>query len=187
MGGKVKNETGNRYGRLIVTKEAGRARWGNVLWRCVCDCGNMVVIRGSSLRSGNTKSCGCLRQENPGMLPPGQANFNKTYLNYENHAKQRGLSFDLTKEDFSFLTKMNCFYCGAKPGQVARKKRCNGTYIYNGIDRMDNSKGYTIDNVVPCCKACNWMKLDMTTLEFLGHVRKIVRYKGQDKNGNRRL
>lgn len=38
---KPKDETGNRYGRLIVTKEAGRDNHGNVLWKCKCRCGNI--------------------------------------------------------------------------------------------------------------------------------------------------
>jgi hypothetical protein len=37
-----------------------------------------------------------------------------------------------------------------------------GKYVYNGIDRLDNTKGYTIDNIVPCCYKCNVLKKDFT-------------------------
>lgn len=57
-----KDETGNRYGRLTVIR-AGRSASDGLRWVCKCDCGNYVEVRGLSLRSGNTKSCGCYRRE----------------------------------------------------------------------------------------------------------------------------
>lgn len=54
---------GNRYGRLTVIRDSGERRRGETLWLCHCDCGNSVVLRGSSLRGGNNRSCGCLRDE----------------------------------------------------------------------------------------------------------------------------
>ena len=33
------------------------------MWNCLCECGNSKLIRGSSLRSGATRSCGCLQKE----------------------------------------------------------------------------------------------------------------------------
>lgn len=60
---KVKDEVGNRYGRLVVIERAGSDKWGSVLWRCKCNCGNVVVARGNHLRSGDTRSCGCLCRE----------------------------------------------------------------------------------------------------------------------------
>lgn len=57
-----KNEVGNRYGRLRVVSYAG-TNGHNALWNCVCDCGNKCVKLGVMLRSGHTKSCGCLHSE----------------------------------------------------------------------------------------------------------------------------
>ncbi len=54
---------GKRFGRLLVKEEAGRDKHGFVLWRCLCVCGDIKVYLGISLRSGNTKSCGCLSKE----------------------------------------------------------------------------------------------------------------------------
>ncbi len=51
-----------RFGRLVVFEQAGRTN-SQVAWRCVCDCGKQTVVRGSELRSGTTKSCGCLGRE----------------------------------------------------------------------------------------------------------------------------
>lgn len=57
----AKDEVGNRYGRLTVVREFRRTRQG-VYWLCKCDCGNEYAVLGTKLRSGNTRSCGCLRE-----------------------------------------------------------------------------------------------------------------------------
>lgn len=59
------NETGNRYGRLVVIKQAGRNKKGKgaVLWECLCDCGNIRTVIGYDLRRGHTTSCGCYQRE----------------------------------------------------------------------------------------------------------------------------
>lgn len=51
---------GKKFYELKVEKEAGRNRWGQAMWECRCSCGNTCVVSGGDLRSGNTKSCGCL-------------------------------------------------------------------------------------------------------------------------------
>ncbi|HEX9232438.1 MAG TPA: hypothetical protein VF849_00025 [Blattabacteriaceae bacterium] len=58
-----KNEIGNRYGKLLVIGKSGRDIYGR-LWKCKCDCGNVKIIRGLSLRAGKTKSCGCFNPRN---------------------------------------------------------------------------------------------------------------------------
>lgn len=58
MNPKIHDETGNRYARLVVLRRADRP---GAYWDCRCDCGNELTVIGKSLRSGNTKSCGCAR------------------------------------------------------------------------------------------------------------------------------
>lgn len=53
------NEIGNRYGKLIVIDKTTDAL-GRLKWKCKCDCGNIIEVTSSSLRSGNTQSCGCI-------------------------------------------------------------------------------------------------------------------------------
>jgi hypothetical protein len=60
MGGRFKNMAGQRFGRLSVVEREG-TRSGQAAWRCVCDCGNTLVVMGAKLRYGHTSSCGCLR------------------------------------------------------------------------------------------------------------------------------
>ena len=51
-----------KFGRLIVI-ERSETRYQQALWRCVCECGTETFVTGNRLRSGQTKSCGCLRRE----------------------------------------------------------------------------------------------------------------------------
>jgi len=57
--------TSKRFGRLVVIKRVDNDKWGNVRWLCRCNCDdkNEVIVRGSNLRDGTTKSCSCLQKE----------------------------------------------------------------------------------------------------------------------------
>ena len=54
---------GQKFGRLAVSKRAGSDNRGEALWLCECECGKTTTIRGSFLRRGISKSCGCLQKE----------------------------------------------------------------------------------------------------------------------------
>ncbi|CAB1242818.1 conserved hypothetical protein [Clostridiaceae bacterium BL-3] len=58
--GKIKDLTGQRFGKLVVLEQAGVDKYQNSLWKCKCDCGNIIVTRRESLTSGSTRSCGCM-------------------------------------------------------------------------------------------------------------------------------
>ena len=61
---KAIDETGNRYGRLTVIERVKNVKKPErAVWRCLCDCGKETSVPGVSLRSGATKSCGCLQKE----------------------------------------------------------------------------------------------------------------------------
>ena len=63
MAMKLKDLTGARYGRLTVLERKGSNKHGRPLWLCKCDCTNTILLSTPRLQSGNTKSCGCFRQE----------------------------------------------------------------------------------------------------------------------------
>ena len=63
MGRRIKDIIGNRYTRLLVLSRVGMSKWGNVIWRCLCDCGNECDVISGDLSSGHTKSCGCYGRE----------------------------------------------------------------------------------------------------------------------------
>jgi 5-methylcytosine-specific restriction endonuclease McrA len=84
---------------------------------------------------------------------------NWIFWRYKYGAQSRGYSWEISQQDFKILTKSNCDYCGAPPYNEAKD------YTYSGLDRKDNSKGYNLENVVPCCKFCNRIKTDLLTYE----------------------
>lgn len=59
--GSVKDITGNNYSLLKVIKRSETTQNGHIQWVCQCSCGNMTKVSADQLKSGHTKSCGCLK------------------------------------------------------------------------------------------------------------------------------
>ena len=57
------NLTGVRFGRLVAIEPTGEELWGCLAWKCSCDCGNVHIVASNTLKSGLTRSCGCLAKE----------------------------------------------------------------------------------------------------------------------------
>jgi len=167
----IKNEIGNKYGLLTVYGRAGNTQKGAATWLCRCKCGKTdIIISGYKLRRGDRKSCGCKGRS---LQRPGDRALNKLYLNYKHDAKRRKIIFKLTKKVVAKITKQNCHYCGLPPQQIKKHPSSLDTYIYNGIDRIDNNKGYIKDNIVPCCKICNMAKRSQTREAFLAWIERV--------------
>ena len=60
-----KDLSGQRFGKLLVVREAGRTKTQRVLWACSCECGGETVVASADLNNGHTRSCGCLRSGAP--------------------------------------------------------------------------------------------------------------------------
>ena len=60
MGRKVKDRTGEVFGLLTAIEDTGKRKYGKPIWKCICECGNFNEVPIYHLRSGHTKSCGCL-------------------------------------------------------------------------------------------------------------------------------
>lgn len=63
MGRTAIDLTGQRFGRWMVLERVWRSDSTQTLWLCRCDCGNMGILNTRNLRSGKSKSCGCLQKE----------------------------------------------------------------------------------------------------------------------------
>lgn len=175
----MKDETGNKYGNLAVISYS-HSKDKKVFWRCVCDCGNEKIVSGRSLRNGSTKSCGCYRRklntETKGK-GFGVSALNSVFKSYKEGASKRNLEFNLSLEQFRNLVIGDCFYCGSAPMNERKLQHySNQTFRYNGIDRLDNDKGYVFSNVVSCCRICNKAKLNLTVKEFIVHIEKIYMF-----------
>ena len=179
---------GIKFGKITVLEILGIAKElgfkGNRrrIVRGQCDCGNYWTGPAESLRRGNTKSCGCIPtgvEPNPNREQPA---INSVLGNYKHHAARRGLSWELSDQDFTNLIKGLCYYCGCKPNSVSchgrnrefgKRRKTISEITRNGIDRRDNSLGYTTSNSVSCCSTCNYSKRGLTHYEFLEKVRLI--------------
>lgn len=162
---KINDLKGIRFGRLIAINRLPKSKNGCRLWLCKCDCGKIVEIKSSHLKRGTTKSCGCLRLK---YTEPTLRAKKIIYTSYKLSAKRKGLEFSIPFENFVDIISLNCFYCDSEPKNIKIEGKIRKTtFKYNGIDRMDNSKGYIIGNIVPCCKMCNMAKNDMSIEKFL--------------------
>lgn len=170
---------GKRFGRLIVVGRSliGGKKGKGSIWDCVCDCGNKIQVKTEHLTGkyrSRTRSCGCLHDENSRRFrAPGETGLIKVMRYYKQGAVRRGIPFTLTLEDFRKLTSKNCFYCGSPPSRRSIVNTCMSdysVYYYNGLDRIDPSQGYHIQNVSPCCFSCNVMKLNQSHEDFLKRI-----------------
>ena len=83
------------------------------------------------------------------------------YYLYIKSAKERKLKFDLSFEEFMTFWQKPCYYCGDKIETI-------------GLDRVDNKKGYSLDNIVSCCWECNIIKRDFSEKKFINKCKKIA-------------
>ena len=103
-------------------------------------------------RSGNTK--------HPECFPDAKC---VSYASYRSRAEKKNLEFAITNDDYKTITNQDCYLCGKKSTETNT----------NGVDRVDNNIGYTIENSKACCKECNHMKNNYALDIFLEKVERI--------------
>ena len=139
-----------------------RDEQGNVIEKHCYRCDKWLPIDAfykiKAMKDGYANTCKeCSSPEN---------NIGRYIHQYKSNAQRRNINFNLSKEEFINIISQPCYYCGAISNQEK----------LIGIDRIDSSKDYTLDNCVPCCDMCNKMKLDYSVKEWLFHMKKIISY-----------
>lgn len=134
--------------------------------RICLDCGKEFVnyLTNNNHDSKRCNKCNTTVANQDKKRPIRQRNFkeemkkNKVryYKEYINGALKREYEFLLNFEEFSTIVDKECFYCNH-----------NNPEEVNGIDRIDNSKGYIKENTVPCCEMCNRIKYIYHPIFFL--------------------
>jgi hypothetical protein len=191
-------EAGTRFGTWTVLTLVGR-KGHSTFWKCVCDCGNFKDVNGYTLRNFTSNKCYECRikilrsepvrakavkaaQEKVDMRPKGLSAFNKVYSQYQCAAARRGREFSLNKDQFRALITQSCHYCANPPNKTSRAYSAQaGTFSHNGIDRKDNSLGYTVENSLPCCEDCNRAKLERSYEEFKSWIARVYNAFGDNK------
>jgi len=179
--------TGYRCGRLTVVGKAPKTQSSRMRWLCLCDCGKLIDVDANNLRTGHTKSCGCIRK------PKEKAKSHK-FDDYEYYTKIIG------NDDYTHLRSA----WGAMWRRCKSNYHCHEIYYDRGIsvcnewetfrnfadwainnghskeltlDRIDNDKGYCPDN-------CRWVtqkvqqnnKRNNIIIEYMGRTQTLKQW-----------
>jgi len=174
---------GKVYNLLTAIEPAGKDKYNNYLWKFSCECGSQVTSPSAKVANGKIKSCGCLtpgkRKRDPetgAFLPFAEDEAKPGWIIAANavwtgNRYSDGCSF----EDFLRLSQEPCFYCGTTE-KLNHVKRKGITWLWNGLDRLDPTKSHSLDNVVPCCKDCNYGKHTKQYVQFLLWIDRIYHH-----------
>ena len=103
--------------------------------------------------------------------------FGTVFRSYIQGAIRKDLSFTVSAEVAYDMMSKPCHYCGCQPGNQTLG------FTYNGMDRVRTDTGYSIDNIVPCCRLCNGIKSKLDLDVFLNHIKLIHNYNEEDLQG----
>lgn len=168
LDGKVKCEDCLEKIREIERVEHTKKRENGLCLGCGCELDEL--LQGARGKVQRCEECyeklitiESKRTRERNYLAERKDNLERHYKVYNIGATKRNLSFNISIEAFETLVNSPCEYCGYHQDHEAI-----------GVDRIDNTRGYEDDNVVPCCKTCNRMKGDLTLHEFTSHIEKII-------------
>lgn len=158
---------GERFGRLLVMKFAGIANNNSSIWTCQCDCGKIKNINRTSLVGNLTKSCGCYHKEQQWK---GFQDLSGCYWNrIVKRANDRKLECSITIEDaWNQYIKQNkkCALSGIDIYIIPNFTRHCKQHTAS-LDRIDSTKGYTIDNIQWVHADLNMMKRNHSDEKFI--------------------
>lgn len=176
-----------KIGNLTIISKSPKKGRRNV----ECSCGNMLLLGSKelNLKIADLENKGFAACNNCTKIKfrDNRSNADKlryVYNAYRKSAKDRKYDFNLSREEFTTLISTDCYYCGNIPSNSRKDRLTEEMLVYGGVDRIDNTIGYEIDNVVPCCKSCNRMKQDLTLVSFLQQCESI--YKRTVQRSSRR-
>lgn len=165
--GKLIDLTGKRYGRLIVLKRAKDNDCHNKpRWLCKCDCGNVLEVSGASLKSGNTKSCGCLNRD---LLTKHGRSGQRIYHVWRNMISRCYRATDQHWKDYGARGIKVCDAWKNSMEEFIKWAEQSGYESHLTIDRIDVDGDYTPEN-------CRWADVKTQNNNKRSSVR--IEYKG---------
>jgi len=170
------NLINQKFGHLTVINLSGKTSRGQSIWKCQCDCGKYKDIRGYHLKGKKIRSCGCLKRETVNIKWNGFGDIARWVWNAVRiGAKSRNIEFNLTAEDMWNLALKQNKKCALTDTPLIfirspkYRKESNAS-----LDRIDSSKGYTVDNIQWVIKDVNVAKQSMSQEKFINICRSVV-------------
>jgi hypothetical protein len=170
---KMRDLTGQRFGRLTAQWPAGRGTSGNsktlkkfpqIHWLCSCDCGNLIVVPMNNLTSGNSQSCGCLHKMicSRRLTTHGKSRTPEhiMLLMAKVRAKKKRIPFEIDLTDI--VIPETCPLLGIPLTRAVKKLSDNSPTL----DRREGAKGYVKGNVRVISYKANRSKSNLTLEEM---------------------
>lgn len=177
---RAKDLTGHTFNELTVLGFYGYYKLpcgkNKLQWLCRCSCGVIKPVLATTLRNTKVQSCGHHKSQITSKLfrkPLWEVVRNNTMHHYKANAKRMGRTFEIAEDLWFKMITSDCHYCGSPPSNAWEHRYSDEVFYYNGVDRVDNEQGYTLENTVSCCAPCNMMKRGMSVNDFLAHVKRI--------------
>lgn len=148
---KLIDLSGKRFGKLVVIERAENVGKGIAVWKCLCDCGNVTYVRGSNLKGGAVKSCGCLLHVSRNYTH----RMSKTRI-YREWSSIKTRCCYKTSERYKDYAPRGIQMCKEweQSFEAFRDWAYANGYADNlSIERINNDKGYQPDN-------CKWIPLN---------------------------
>ena len=135
---RIVDLTGQRFGRLVVTKKDTDNHKKGTYWICHCDCGNVVSVSAGALKSDNTKSCGCVQSHSEMIVLDILKSFGlkegKDFIRHKTFEKLTGIKGGLLSYDYAIIDS----------GEILSLLECQGQQHYFPVELFGGEKQFEI-------------------------------------------
>lgn len=158
---------GKKYFKLLVISLSEKRDNNYLYYNCLCDCGKTCVRKGTELRNGRIKSCGC---NNYGLTLVSKYIALISWTQMKRGARVRNLDFTITSDYLDCLWERQEQRCSLTNREITLPKTANDAakYIYTAsLDRINSDLGYIEGNVQWVHKDINLMKWKTSQDRFI--------------------
>jgi len=156
---RIRDLSGQTFGRLTVLEQAQNNEAGRVCWRCICTCGKECVVTAHGLKTGKSKSCGCLKRESKNAVDLSGQTFGRLSVLFDTGKRSYkgtiiwrcqcmcGRELDVTSDQLLSGHRVSCG-CQKREWQqqiyqtLHRVDHTCVEYLEKRKSRADNTSGY---------------------------------------------